>query len=175
MQISTIVKVCLAAAGLSFAQSPPLMVPVPWYITDLSISNIRHGSGGTWSFNILDAPTVAPQGFNTSCRYYNPTTYIFAIDGAPINQPCNDPSVTFSLYPSANGFTFNVTHLWGNCGTVDAPQACNDNGTWTFSTDDVRGQEVDVQNNFGQSGYFSRSSIAMYPKRAVPSEKCEFC
>jgi hypothetical protein len=58
---------------------------------------------------------------------------------------------------------------------VDAPQACNDNGTWTFSTDDVRGQEVDVQNNFGQSGGFSRSFIAMYPKRAVPSEKCEFC
>lgn len=52
---------------------------------------------------------------------------------------------------------------------------CNDNGTWTFSNDDVRGQEFDVRNNFGQSGGFGRSYISMYPKRAVPSEKCEFC
>lgn len=165
MQLSTILGSFIAAASLSAADQ--LMVPVPWQISDLTISNIRHGSGGTWQFNIVDTPTTAPQGFNTSCYYYNPTTYEFAIDGVPIDQPCADPSVTFSLYPGPNGFIFNVTHLWGANN--------NDNGTWTFSTDDVRGQEFDVQNNFGQSGGFARSYIAMYPNRAVPSQKCEFC
>lgn len=61
------------------------------------------------------------------------------------------------------------------CASAASPTPCNDNGTWSFSTDDVRGQEDDVQNNFGQSGSFSRSFISMYPKRAVDSEKCEFC
>ena len=52
---------------------------------------------------------------------------------------------------------------------------CNDNATWIFSSDDVRGQENDVQNNFGQAGSFERSVFEMYPLRAVPAERCEFC
>jgi hypothetical protein len=52
---------------------------------------------------------------------------------------------------------------------------CVDNGTWTFSYDDVRGQEDDVQNNFGQAGYFTHLPFNMYPTRAIPSLKCEFC
>jgi hypothetical protein len=39
----------------------------------------------------------------------------------------------------------------------------------------VRGQENDVQNNFGQAGSFSRSYFQMYPLRAVAAERCEFC
>ena len=75
--------------------------------------NILH----RWQFNIIDRPTKAPQGFNTTCNYYSGGAYYFAVDGAPFNQPCADPSVTFSLYPNGDSFTFNVTHLWGNCGT----------------------------------------------------------
>jgi hypothetical protein len=60
------------------------------------------------------------------------------------------------------------------CGSP-TPKRCVDNGTWTFSWDDVVGEENDVQNNFGQAGSFSHNPFQMYPTRAVPSEKCEFC
>jgi hypothetical protein len=52
---------------------------------------------------------------------------------------------------------------------------CVDHGNWTFSNDDVRGQEDDVQNNFGQAGFFTHAPFNMYPKRAISSSKCEFC
>ena len=52
---------------------------------------------------------------------------------------------------------------------------CNDNGTWAFTSDDVRGQEFDAGNNFGQAGGFQEAYIAMYPNRAIPSSTCEFC
>jgi hypothetical protein len=52
---------------------------------------------------------------------------------------------------------------------------CNDNGTWIFSSDDVRGQENDVRNNFGQAGSFTSAGFNMYPLRAVPAQRCEFC
>jgi len=162
--ISTLSILCTPALS-------QITVPVPWQITDLSISNIRHGTGGFWSFNILDSPTTSPQSFNTTCSYENPTTYDFAIDGAPVDQPCNDPSVTFSLYPEGSLFIFNVTHIYGTCGS--AP--CNDNGTWAFTSDDVRGQEFDAGNNFGQAGGFQEAYIAMYPNRAIASSTCEFC
>lgn len=57
----------------------------------------------------------------------------------------------------------------------NAPKRCVDNGTWHFSWDDVMGQELDVQNNFGQAGSFSHSPFQMYPKRSKDSQKCEFC
>jgi len=59
--------------------------------------------------------------------------------------------------------------------SVDAAVPCNDNGAWTFSHDDVSGQEFDAQNNFGQAGGFVSNQIAMYPNRAVASSTCEFC
>lgn len=61
----------------------------------------------------------------------------------------------------------------GRSGGIVEP--CVDSGRWKFSTDDVRGQEDDVQNNFGQAGYFSHAEFQMYPERAVVSSKCEFC
>ena len=54
-------------------------------------------------------------------------------------------------------------------------QQCVDSGNWKFSYDDVRGQEDDARNNFGQAGYFSHGTFEMYPERAVPSSECEFC
>lgn len=36
----------LAMASLAIAQST-FDVPVPWYVTDLLMYNIRHGTGGT--------------------------------------------------------------------------------------------------------------------------------
>ncbi|KAG9244708.1 hypothetical protein BJ878DRAFT_56739 [Calycina marina] len=164
----------LATSSIALAQSNPLMVPVPWWISNLQIYNIRHGTGGTWQFNIVDTPTLAPQSINTTCHYYYGGSYYFAIDGPPINQPCNNPNVTFSLYPNGNTFQFNITHLWGNCGTSAESVPCNDNGTWVFSKDDVVGQEMDVQNNFGQAGSFGRTGLNMYPKRAKASLKPEF-
>ncbi|KAF8860478.1 hypothetical protein BDZ45DRAFT_619755 [Acephala macrosclerotiorum] len=168
MKFSTAISL-LATTAVAQNQ---LMVPVPWVISSLSISNIRHGTGGWWSFNIVDTPTLAPQGFNTTCSYHA-NTYVFALDGPPpYNEPCSNPNVTFGLFPNANHeFTFNVTHVY-ECGKTSP---CTDNGTWSFSWDDVRGQEDDVQNNFGQAGGFSRSYISMYPTRAVASSKCEFC
>lgn len=62
-------------------------------------------------------------------------------------------------------------HAGGN----PTPKRCVDNGTWHFSWDDVMGQELDVQNNFGQSGSFSHSPLQMYPTRSKDSQKCEFC
>ena len=56
-----------------------------------------------------------------------------------------------------------------------APKRCVDNGTWHFSWDDVKGQESDVQNNFGQAGSFSHNPFQMYPTRSKDSQKCEFC
>ncbi|KAH6674823.1 hypothetical protein B0J14DRAFT_509938 [Halenospora varia] len=164
-----------ALCAVALAQSQ-FMVPVPWYISKITIGNIRHGTGGYWSMSILDTPTVAPQGFNTTCYYWYGGTYIFALDGAPTNAPCANTNVTFGLFPNANHeFTLNVTHLYGDCGTPGSPKACVDNGTWSFSWDDVRGQEVDVQNNFGQAGGFYREGVSMYPTRAIASSKCEFC
>ncbi|PMD18230.1 hypothetical protein NA56DRAFT_577254 [Hyaloscypha hepaticicola] len=157
------------------------MVPVPWLITGLSISNIRHGTGGFWSFNISDTPTLAPQGFNTTCNYQSAAAY-FAVSEPPINAPCANPNVTFGLFPDTNAhdFVFNVTHVWwGSCGGTDscgsAPKRCIDNGTWIFSWDDVMGEENDVQNNFGQAGSFFHLPFQIYPTRSVPSQKCEFC
>ena len=86
-----------------------------------------------------------------------------------MHAPCGDHNVTFSLYPNwPLGFVFNVTHVWGANGRQD-------NGTWSFSKDDVAGQESDVRNNFGQAGAFFRGGLSMYPERALPSEMCEFC
>ncbi|KAF4629115.1 hypothetical protein G7Y89_g9035 [Cudoniella acicularis] len=108
--------------------------------------------------------------------YFNGGTYEFALDGAPYNAPCANPNVTFGLFPnSQHEFTLNVTHIYGNCGTPDSPTPCVDNGTWSFSWDDVRGQEQDVQNNFGQSGAFASGGFNMYPTREIASSKCEFC
>jgi hypothetical protein len=171
----------LAERRLRFAPSPGL---------SLMILFLR------WSFNISDTPTLAPQGFNTTCSYFNPTTYNFAVDGYPVNAPCANPNVTFGLYPSTCGFTLNITHLYGNSGryieSLGQPASSNadscvssaggntnipfnDNGTWTFSSDDVRGQEFDARNNFGQSGYFAPEPFQIYPLRAIASSKCEFC
>ncbi|ESZ90791.1 hypothetical protein SBOR_8820 [Sclerotinia borealis F-4128] len=174
MHFSKILLISAGAITTGLAQG--FMVPTPWSVQKINIGNIRHGTGGFWSFNLIDTPTPAPQGLNVTCSYNSRTTYRFAIDGAPIEQPCSgNPNVTFSLYPAGDHFTFNITHLYGNCGTADSPSPCNDNGTWRFSRDDVLGQEFDVQNNFGQSGSFNRDSISMYPKRAILSLKCEFC
>jgi hypothetical protein len=57
----------------------------------------------------------------------------------------------------------------------EAPVKCNDNGTWAFSHDDVSGQQMDPENNFGQYGGFFREWLRMYPARSVASEKCMFC
>ncbi|KAM3065626.1 hypothetical protein ACMFMG_011335 [Clarireedia jacksonii] len=173
MHFSTITSFVLATAAAVSAQQ--FMVPTPWYVQDISIGNVRHGTGGFWSLKIIDTPTPAPQGLNVTCYYYSGYTYIYALDGAPINEPCNDPNVTFGLFPDGDHFTLNITHLYGDCGSAGNPKPCKDNGTWRFSWDDVRGQESDVQNNFGQSGGFSRAEIDMYPTRDVPSQKCEFC
>jgi hypothetical protein len=70
-----------------------------------------------WEFNIADTSNLTTQAFNTTCHYYGDTAYIFALDDYPIDQPCNDPNVTFSFYPTGGWFQLNVTHLWGNCGT----------------------------------------------------------
>ncbi|RDL41665.1 uncharacterized protein BP5553_01644 [Venustampulla echinocandica] len=112
MQLVSLFEVS-ALVGLVFSQ---FMVPVPWYVSSVTIGNIRHGTGGFWNLNISDTPTLAPQGFNTSCAYYNPTTYIFALDGAPYKAPCANPNVTFGLFPNGGcGFTLNVTHTYGDC------------------------------------------------------------
>lgn len=164
----------LVLAALTSAQQ--LMVPVPWEVTNLNMYNTRHGTGGTWEFNILDSSNNTLQAFNTTCHYFGETAYEFALDDYPVDQPCNNPNVTFSLYPTGTWFQLNVTHLWGSCGTsAHEGPPCNDNATWIFSSDDVRGQEDDVQNNFGQAGSFERSVFEMYPLRAVPAERCEFC
>ncbi|KAJ8065515.1 hypothetical protein OCU04_006197 [Sclerotinia nivalis] len=170
-------KLLLFSAGaITTGLAQQFMVPAPWYVEKISIGNVRHGTGGFWSFNLIDTPTPAPQGLNVTCSYTYQTAYGFALDGYPVDASCSgDSNVTFSLYPDGNHFTFNITHLYGNCGTADSLAPCNDNGTWQFSWDDVMGQEFDVQNNFGQSGSFYRDSISMYPNRAIPSEKCEFC
>jgi len=163
------------ATSLVVAQNA-LMVPVPWLVSQLSISNIRHGTGGFWSFDIVDTPTAVPQGFNTTCSYRTLTGYIFALQDPPYHAPCTNPNVTFGLFPSGNQFVFNVTHKYGECKTEKGKQRpCIDHGNWTFSYDDVRGQENDVQNNFGQAGYFNYQPFNMYPIRAIPSSKCEFC
>ncbi|KAE9367724.1 hypothetical protein N431DRAFT_416522 [Stipitochalara longipes BDJ] len=177
MKPSTLLSIVSSGVGITLAQpGNPQMVPVPWLISGLSIGNIRHGTGGFWNLNIADTPTPAPQGFNTSCSYQSAAAY-FAISEPPYNAPCANPNVTFGLFPqnSIHEFVLNITHVWwGNCGSP-APKRCVDNGTWTFSWDDVMGEENDVQNNFGQAGSFSHSPFQMYPTRAVPSEKCEFC
>jgi hypothetical protein len=160
----------LAAASLVLAQSGQLQVPVPWEVTNLQLYNIRHGTGGTWNFNILDPSTLAPQSFNTTCHFYGPSSYYFAMDDYPVDQPCANPNITFSFYPDGTLFHLNVTHLW-----ADGDGAHNDTGTFAFSTDDVRGQQMDVENNFGQYGGFSRSFFRVYPERAVPASRCEFC
>jgi len=156
------------------AQNITFPVPVPWLVSGLSINNIRHGSGGFWSFDIVDTPTLTPQGFNTTCSYQSRTAAIFAIDDPPYHAPCTNPNVTFGLFPSGGQFVFNVTHkYYGECKTHKGE--CVDHGNWTFSNDDVRGQEDDVQNNFGQAGFFTHAPFNMYPKRAISSSKCEFC
>ena len=111
MQPSTLF-LSLATATLSLAQSSAIQVPVPWAISNIQISNTRHGTGGTWQFSIIDTPTVKPQGFNTTCRYYDGSAYYFAYDGAPLNALCDDKSVSFSLVPKGQSFEFNVTHIW---------------------------------------------------------------
>ena len=70
-----------------------------------------------WEFNILDSSNNTLQFFNTTCHYYGETAYYFAMDDYPVDQPCNNPNVTFSLYPTGSWFQLNITHLWGNCGT----------------------------------------------------------
>ena len=70
-----------------------------------------------WELNILDSSNNTLQAFNTTCHYYGDTAYYFAMDDYPVDQPCNNPNVTFSLYPTGTWFQLNVTHLWGNCGT----------------------------------------------------------
>ncbi|KAH8591425.1 hypothetical protein B0O99DRAFT_268924 [Bisporella sp. PMI_857] len=175
MKLSTFI-LAVVSATLSLGQSSAIQVPVAWYISELRISNTRHGSGGTWQFNIRDTPyATPPQAINTTCHYYNGGAYYFATDNVPYNAPCDDPSVKFSLVPAGKYFQFNVTHLWGNCGTAAAPTPCNDNGTWSFSHDDVSGQQMDPENNFGQYGSFYRSGLSMYPNRAVPVTRCMFC
>ncbi|TAQ83243.1 hypothetical protein B7494_g8435 [Chlorociboria aeruginascens] len=168
MLFSSLIPLSAVVAGVL---SQTLQVPVPWQITNLVMGNTRHGTGGYWQFNILDTPTIPPQGFNTTCYYYGDYSYTFALDDPPYNEPCANPNVTFGIFADGEAFTFNVTHTWGTCGTGP----CIDNGTWQFSYDDVRGQENDVQNNFGQSGGFASSYIGMYPTRTVASTKCEFC
>jgi len=166
----SIIAALSASLVVVSAQEPE--IPVPWEITGLTIENTRHGTGGFWQFNITDTPTFSPQGFNTqTCYYYGATTYDFAIEDYPVDAPCN-PSfteLTFTLAPAGSSFIFNITHAWG--------PAHNglDNGTWSFSYDDVRGQEFDVLNNFGQAGAYSNPGFNMYPLRSTPSLKCEFC
>ena len=70
-----------------------------------------------WEFNILDSSNNTLQAFNTTCHYFGDTAYEFALDDFPVDQPCNNPNVTFSLYPTGTWFQLNVTHLWGSCGT----------------------------------------------------------
>jgi hypothetical protein len=146
MHFSTLTSLVLAAA----ASAQQFMVPAPWYVRDIRIGNIRHGTGGlyvfpfslfppslivppifpflrspihsltqlpnSWSLNLIDTPTPAPQGLNTTCSYSAGWAYTYALDGAPINEPCNDPNVTFGLFPDGDHFTLNITHLYGDCG-----------------------------------------------------------
>lgn len=96
--------------------SPPQFSPELHFISDHHFSNTLEL--GSWSFNISDTPTLAPQGFNTTCNYQSAAAY-FAVSEPPINAPCTNPNVTFGLFPDTNAhdFVFNVTHVWwGSCG-----------------------------------------------------------
>lgn len=47
MRFMTLLRLIFPMVGIALAQpGNPNMVPVPWLITGLSISNIRHGTGG---------------------------------------------------------------------------------------------------------------------------------
>jgi hypothetical protein len=78
---------------------------------------MRTHTNSRWEFNIVDTSNLTTQAFNTSCHYYGDSAYYFAMDDYPVDQPCNNPNVTFSLYPTGSWFQLNVTHSWGNCGT----------------------------------------------------------
>jgi hypothetical protein len=47
MQLSKLMTLSLTIAFPILVQSQGLKVPVPWWVSDLTISNIRHGTGGT--------------------------------------------------------------------------------------------------------------------------------
>ncbi|KAA8568541.1 hypothetical protein EYC84_007561 [Monilinia fructicola] len=92
-------KLLFFSGAVTTGLAQQFMVPAPWYVEKISIGNTRHGTGGFWSFNLIDTPTPAPQGLNVTCSYTSQTTYTFALDGAPVDAPCSgDPNVTFSLY-----------------------------------------------------------------------------
>ncbi|RDL41199.1 uncharacterized protein BP5553_01178 [Venustampulla echinocandica] len=166
-----------SAIAASFGSCLPTngtKVAVPWKITSIIIENTIDGVGGIWSFEIADTPTPAPQGFNTSCHYYNPDVTKFAVDGNPIDQPCEDANVRFSMFQLYGDFTLSVHHTWGDCSIGDVGEEtnempCTDFGSFTFSIDEVLGQQSDSENNFGQYGHFFRDAVIVYPQRQVPS------
>jgi hypothetical protein len=60
MRLSSFIVFSASLASISLAQ---FQVPVPWLVTDLSISNVRHGTGGLYvllsplsTFNIQMTP-----------------------------------------------------------------------------------------------------------------------
>lgn len=166
---SPIISTLFAVSASLTVVSAQFPVPVPWEITSISVQNIRHGTGGFWSFNITDTPTASPQGFETQqCYYYGASAAYFAVTDYPVDAPCNAdfPELTFTFAPSSRGFDFNITHVWGS---GDDDKCGYDNGTWVFSHDDILGQQSDVGNNFGQAGSFEGNFIAMYPSRSAVS------
>jgi hypothetical protein len=71
----------------------------------------------SWNLNILDTPTLAPQGFNTTCSFHS-NAADFAVSEPPFDSQCADTNVTFGLFPdyTIHEFVLNITHVWwGDC------------------------------------------------------------
>ncbi|KAF4629902.1 hypothetical protein G7Y89_g8247 [Cudoniella acicularis] len=152
--------------GLDLSRRTTAMIDVLWNVSNIRMENTLRSSGAVFSFDITDS-APAPQGFNTSCSYWNATS-IYLPDNLPDSVNCTDLSVSFSIGMYNQKYFLFVHHEYGYCpNSQHKGYSCQDYGQWYFSADDVEGQVLDVRNDNGHYSHFTRDYIMMNPDRDI--------